>query len=97
MELIQSMYNEGPPDGKDCDGQPLDPSSEGPGCSQADDDYSMPPEIAEAIRESREQSAAALNTLGQSRPIISRLILRALWAEARREFGSVDFSGEGSG
>ena len=90
------MHNEGLSDGVDCEGQRSDSSPEGPGGCRSDD-YSMPADVAEAIRAVREQSEESLRILQESTPLITRLIVRGLWADYRRQSGSLGFSDEGSG
>ena len=96
MDWIQVMYNDELPDDQDCNGQQSEPCGEASGSSLSDD-YSMTPEIADAIRLHREQTAETLSLLGESGPLITRLIVRGLWAEYRRQSGMSDSAGQESG
>lgn len=95
MDWIQVMYNDELPDNQDCNGQQSEPSGESPG-SGLSGDYSMIPEVAEAIRLHREQTAETMSLLGESGPLITRLIVRGLWAEYRRQSGMSDSAGQES-
>ncbi len=96
MDWIQVMYNDEPPDKHDCNGQQSEPSGEASG-SDLSDDYSMTPEVAEAIRLDREQTAESMRLLRESGPLITRLIVKGLWAEYRRQSGMSDSAGRESG